>query len=208
MIAVFLGDTPTAGGFDLSQSFLAGLMTVVDDQESFRPGNSTYLVQEERRFFKAEKDIDRADDVRNVIGQPGFIALRENGNDIVQRELIRLAFDCLNREPLDIDGINPPVRADQSGESGGIPARTTTVIDHGHILADSKGRHPLIDKGTDEVSYRHGQAHQPESDVWHLFESRHGIFLPSNTEWGKLASATDWRTIGPRHGVTLDVMLI
>ena len=177
MVTGFLRNGPTTGGFDFSQSFLTRLMTVVNDQESFRFGNPVYLPKKGRGFSNAEKDINRTDRIRDVVRNPGSVALREYGKNIVQILRCHLAFYRIDSKSLNVDSIDPPASSDEFGESNGISSRTTTIIDNRHVLAYSKRDNSLIDRRVEQVLYRHDDTHQPESKVWHSFKCEHGQFL-------------------------------
>src|SRR5512135_2763933 len=138
MVPILFRYTPITGGRDFTKSYLPGLMTIVNDQKTFRLGNPVQLSQEGCWLTYTEKDIDGTGRISDIVRNSGSIAVSQYGNNVRQVLFDQLALDRLDREPLNIDRIHPPGRAHQAGETGSVAAWTATIIHDRHACTNSK----------------------------------------------------------------------
>ena len=134
-------------------------MTIIHNQKSIRLGNTINFPEECGRLTYTEKDIERAHNIGDVVWEPGLITLRECWDNIMQNLFSHLTSDHFEGKFLNVNSINFPFCANDFRVSGGVPARTTAIINHDHILKDSKRSDSFVDYRMDKIFHSHENTH-------------------------------------------------
>ena len=136
------------------------------NQDTIAFSDSLEFCKELRRVINAEEHINGTYHVSNIVRQAAIVSVRQYRFDVPQATLFHLFPDSLYCQLVDIHRIDLPLCTYQFGEYNRIPARTTTVVDHGHTRFDAESPDTLLDIPKEEKINDHEyQIHYPERSV-------------------------------------------
>ena len=138
-------------------------VVVVEGKHTVGPEHPVELCKDALRLAQKVEYVVEQDHVDAAVGQSG-VTVGEDGLYHVQSIAPGTVSDHTDRKRMDVQGVHPARGTHQPGNSGHVPSRTASVVQHRMALLDASLRNDL-DTRPEEVAEPVHQRHETEAHV-------------------------------------------